>query len=129
MKKIKSFAAACKAKGLDPNKLPDVSMLPKEHQKSIVAFYMLTIIVSALNEGWQPNWSDENEEKYYNWFCIKADKKRPSGFGFSDSNSYYGCDYADTHCGSRFYFKTRELAEYAREKFAKLYQDYFLLPN
>lgn len=123
--KITSFKAACKAQGI-PSVLPDVSALPEMHQKSILAFYMLTIIIQALNAGWVPDWSNHNEYKYYNWFLIEADKKRPSGFGVS--GSYYTPSGTSANVGSRLCFKTRELAQYAREQFKDLYQDYLLIP-
>jgi hypothetical protein len=127
MKKIKTFADACMALKLDPKKLPDVSMLPVIHQKAIISMYKLTIIVEALNEGWKPNWNDSNEAKYSTWFEIKADKKRPSGFGFS--GTYYDSWYTNSHtdCGSRLCFKSSELALYAGKQFASEYKDLFLI--
>jgi hypothetical protein len=130
MKKIKTFADACKKLKLNPKSLPDVSMLPKIHRKSIIAHYKLIIIIQALNDGWTPNWSDSDEYKYYNYFWIKADKikadkKRPSGFDFSVT--YYYCAYDCTDASSRLCFKTQELADYARKNFVGLYKDYLLL--
>lgn len=122
---VKTFEGACKLRKLNPKKLPDVSMLPEAHRKSIIAFYMLTVITEALNEGWTPNWNDSNEWKYYNYFWIKADSKRPTGFGFSFAN--YATTYSSTFVGSRLCFKNRGLADYARGQFKKLYQDYLLM--
>ena len=51
--KIKSFEDACKHLRLNPNDLPVVDMLPEKDRKSIIAFYKLTIIIRALNEGWE----------------------------------------------------------------------------
>lgn len=122
---IKSFEDACAVLGIDPNHLPEVSMLPEKHQKSVTAFYKLTIIAEALNKDWQPNWTNWNENKYYAWFEVKADKKRPSGFGFSDT--HYGWSYPGTFVGSRLCFKTKELALYAGGTFCDLYKDYLLV--
>lgn len=126
MKKIKTFADACKALKLNSKALPDVSMLPKIHQKSIIAYYKLIIIIQAVNNGWQPNWSDSNEPKYYNWFYPLADKKRPSGFGFSDA--FFNYVNTSTTVGSRLCFKNWKSADYVRETFENLYKDYLLIP-
>lgn len=122
--KIKTFEDACEFLKIETT-LPEVSALPIVHQKAIIAFYKLTIITQALNDGWIPDWNNFNEWKYFNWFEIDADKERPSGFGFSDSGSP-GTDSV-THVGSRLCFKSRELANYAREEFKELYQDYLLI--
>lgn len=39
MKKIKTFEDACKALGLNPAVLPDVSALPEKDRKHVVAHY------------------------------------------------------------------------------------------
>ena len=125
MKKIKTFADACRVLKLKTKSLPDISILPKKHQKSMTAYYKLVIIAEALNEGWTPDWSDHNQYKYTPWFGIAADKKRPAGFGFSGTY----CDSWRTYtgAGSRLCFKTAELARYAGKQFAGLYQDFLLL--
>lgn len=125
MPKIKTFEDACTALGIDASKLPDVSMLPSEHQDAITAHYKLVIIAQALNEGWKPNWNDSNEYKYYPWFNVKASKNNPSGSGFSYDD--YGRWNTGTLVGSRLCFKSSELAEYAGKTFKKLYEQYFLL--
>ena len=80
--KIKTFEDACKALNLDPEQvLPIVSGVPEKHQKAIVSHAKLVIIAEALNEGWQPDWNDSGEWKYYPWFRMS------SGSGLA----YYGC--------------------------------------
>ena len=123
MKKIKTFNDACKALKLKPT-LPNVSALPKKHQKALLAHYQLIIIAEALNEGWQPNWNN-GESKYYPWFEIKANEKNPSGFGFSTTHCVYWRTLADV--GSRLCFKSNKLALYAGKQFEKLYKDYLLI--
>jgi len=119
--KVKSFEDACQLLGIEPN-IPEVSMLPENHQKAIVAHYKLVIIAEAVNEGWRPNWDNWDERKYYPWFDLEGSS---SGAGFS----YDGCDgwFADSDVGSRLCFKTWELAEYIGKTFIDLYKDYFLL--
>lgn len=122
--KIKSFEDACKHLGLNPNDLPVVDMLPEKDRKSIIAYYKLTIITRALNEGWEPDFSNWNEYKYYNWFYVEENKdQRSSGVRYYDSY----CTYAGTDIGSRLCFKNRELAKYATEQFKELYREYLLI--
>ena len=122
--KIKSFEDACKHLGLNPNDLPVVDMLPEKDRKSIIAYYKLTIITRALNEGWEPDFSNWNEYKYYNWFYVEENKdQRSSGFRYYDS----GYTRTDATIGSRLCFKNRELAKYATEQFKELYREYLLI--
>jgi hypothetical protein len=123
--RIKTYEQACKKLGINPKALPGVSKLPVKDRKAIIAHYKLVKIAQALNGEWKPNWNDNSEGKYYPWFEVKADAKRPSGFGFSgaDCGSWRTC----TAVGSRLCFKSSELAVYAGKQFAKLYQEYFLM--
>lgn len=120
--KVKSFEDACKHLGLNPNDLPVVYMLPEKDRKSIIAFYKLTIIIRALNEGWEPDWSNWNEWKYYNWFYVeKGEDQRSSGFRYGDTNY----SYTFTYTGSRLCCGTYADAEYIGKQFEDLYNDYF----
>ena len=122
--KVKSFEDACKHLGLNPNDLPVVYMLPEKDRKSIIAFYKLAIIIRALNEGWEPDWSNWDEWKYYNRFYVeKGEDQRSSGFRYGTT------DFASTrmHTGSRLCFKNIELAKYATEQFKELYREYLLI--
>jgi len=117
--KIKTFEDACQALNLDPTHLPIVDLLPEKDRKSIIAYYKLTIIIRALNEGWEPNWGDYNEKKFYNYCYCR------SGSGFVCSHTYYA--FANANIGSRLCFKSRELAEYALSQFKDLHEDYLLI--
>lgn len=122
--KIKSFEDACKHLRLNPNDLPVVDMLPEKDRKSIIAFYKLTIIIRALNEGWEPDWSNWDEWKYYNWFYIeKGEDQHSSGFRYDDAD----CTTTISDAGSRLCFKNIELAKYAAEQFKELYREYLLI--
>ena len=122
--KIKSFEDACKHLRLNPNDLPVVDMLPEKDRKSIIAFYKLTIIIRALNEGWEPDWSNWDEWKYYNWFYVEKGKDQRSS-GFRCDDTYCAC--TDSNAGSRLCFKNIELAKYAAEQFKELYREYLLI--
>ena len=62
---IKSYEDACKKVGVDPQALPDVSMIPEEFRKAIINCYKLYIIFKAINNGWIPDWRKYNQGKYY----------------------------------------------------------------
>jgi hypothetical protein len=125
MAKIKTFEQACKALKIDAKALPDVSKLPEKHQAAMVAHYKLIVIAEALNEGWQPDWSNWNEYKYFPYFKVNADASKPSGSGLS----YYGYGARGTSpfVGSRLCFKSWELAEYAGKQFKDLYEQSYLI--
>lgn len=116
---IKSFEDACKKENIDANILPDLSMIPDEFRKAIINAYKLMVIFKAINNGWQPDWNNSNQYKYYTWFGVLS-----SGFGLS--NSGYYCDYTHTIVGSRLCTDTSEKALYIAEQFKKEYQQYFL---
>jgi len=118
-KTIKSFEDACKKVGVDPEKLPDVSMIPEELQQPVIASYKLMIIYQAINNGWRPDWNNRDQYKYFPWLSVLS-----SGFGFSSSF----CDYAltNTSVGSRLCTDSSDKAMYIAEQFKAEYQDYFL---
>lgn len=118
-KTIKSFEDACAKQNIDSTALPDVSMIPEDLRKPIVAAYKLMIIFLAINDGWRPDWSNSSQGKYYPWYWVLS-----SGFGFSCSYYYY--DYADAAVGSRLCTNTSEKALYIAEQFKTEYQEYFL---
>lgn len=114
MKKSNPFIKVCKALDIDPESIPPimsfevacewlkrkpdlpiVKHLPKQLQAYVLADYKLITITEALNldvktrKPWYPDYTDMSEYKYEPWFEVKADKKRPSGFGFSYSSFGY----------------------------------------
>jgi hypothetical protein len=116
---IKTFEDACAKENIDPQQLPDVSMIPEEMKKHVVAYYKLLVIYKAINNGWKPDWSDWDQYKYYPWFEVLS-----SGFGFS--RSYDGCDGTGTAVGSRLCVDTSEKAMYIAVQFESEYRDFLL---
>jgi hypothetical protein len=110
--------------GLDPKSLAIVGHLPEKDQKSIIAYYKLTIIIRALNEGWEPDFSNHEEWKYWNWFYVKSNGATA---GLPYATTHDTASYTHTHFGARLCFKTRELATYAREQFRDLYFEYLFI--
>jgi hypothetical protein len=118
-KSIKTFEDACKKLNLDPEKLPDVSMIPEDLSKPMIAAYKLLIIFRAINNGWKPNWSKGSQYKFYPWYGVLS-----SGFGFSDW--YYSYVYAYTCVGSRLCTDTSEKALYIASQFEAEYKEWIL---
>lgn len=130
---VLSFEAACKIIEVTPTNLPLVGKLPKRHQKRLVADYKLTIIVEAIRkkavaEGIASkgiDYTDTMQGKYHPVFVVKADAKRPSGFGLS----FYGCVrwFSDSGVGVRFSFPNWHMARFFGQHFLKLHTDHHLM--
>ena len=118
-----------------------------ERSKDLIAYIKLRIIAAALNEGWQPQFT-EDEYRYFPWFYLytqkeidemsEEDKARVVCRSNFYANAYGGVAYAHTfyvstntneHLGSRLAFKTRELAEYAGKQFVEIYADFNFKPD
>jgi hypothetical protein len=122
---ITSYEDACLSLGRISTALPDVSMLPIEHQSSFIAYIKLVITLDAIRKFWRPDWKD-GKAKYYNWFKIVPNE---SGSGFVFSHSRYTT--TGTTIGSRLLFETEEQAIFAasQPKILALYKDYLLYPS
>lgn len=121
--RVKTFEDACKVVGIENDAkftLNTDSEYLGKHLNSVAAYTKLIIIAAALNEGWEPDFSDSNQPKYYPW--LKWD---PAGSGFSFSDFSYGRTH--TAVGARLCFKSRELAEYAAKQFKDIYNEFLTL--
>lgn len=126
MKKLPAtWEELCAIAERDPLALPDVSAYPEKHRKHAIADFKLIIAAEVLNEGWTPDYNNDDEWKYFPYFEVEASKDKPSGFGLA-----YG-DYDDwlthTHVGSRLCYKSSALAKYAGETFIDIYKDHQLI--
>ena len=112
----------------------------------VIAFKKLRIICAALNEGWTPQFT-ENEYRYYPYFYLytkdeikNMDEEQKNGLiqlkgnyangasaGFACALSSGAPSDTSADIGSRLCFKTRELAIYAGRQFADLYADFYLI--
>ena len=114
----------------------------------IKAFLQLCIITAALNEGWKPQF-DEDERRWFPYLILwtkdeidsMSDEEKDdiqlllwggsaySGTccGSSSSNtSSGGSAYSGTCCGSRLAYKTDALATYAGRQFASVYARFYI---
>ena len=81
--------------------------------------YLAEILCKSLNEGWQPDWDDSSEYKYYPWFYMGGSLGFRYG-GYDRWNSI-------SNVGSRLCYISREVAEYVQETFFELYKEYFVM--
>lgn len=147
--RIKTFEDAVNAIGEDHPLVAQykaVSSAFKEADNNLhlFAYTRLAIIAEALNEGWRPEYT-EDEYRYYPWFGLytkeeydemdEDDKKRCRFVGRSNSGaSAYGglvyayagngSAYSHTVVGSRLAFKSRDLAIYCGKQFIDIWINY-----
>lgn len=114
--KIETFEEALEHQGIDKDAFEDSC---KGLEKDEIAYKKIKIIAKALNNGWTPNWDNDNEYKCYPWFNMQ------SGVGFS--LSYYVFWRTGTHVGSRLCYKSSDLAIYAGKQFESIYKDFLTL--
>ena len=83
----------------------------EKHAKSILATSQLMVIAEALNEGWKPNWNNNDQMKYviYRYGNI---------FNLEGCCKIYRLPIV---------FKSKEIAEYAMTQFEDLWYDYFMI--
>lgn len=111
---INTFEDICKIRNINPE-VYKVSENASKEEISDNAYDKLKLIVSVLNEGWLPNWSDSTQQKHYPYFK-KVD------------NKYFCYDYGSYALypvvGSRLVYKSRILAEFVVSKFMDIYNKY-----
>ena len=111
-----------------------------------VSYLKLRIICAALNEGWEPKFT-EDEWRYYPWFWLytqdeindmnedeKTDRRLMStgdyqtGYaGLASATSYNAPSYANTNVGSQLCLKSDTLAVYCGKQFIDIWADFCLI--
>lgn len=142
--RIKTFEDAARAMGInDPEAWEDnYSNL----EPDILAYFKLRIICAALNEGWEPQFT-EDECRYYPWFWLytqdeinnmdeqeKQDRHLIStgyyetGYaGFAAASSGVAPSAPNANIGSRLCLKSEALAVYCGKQFIDLWADFNLV--
>ena len=150
--RVKTFEDACRELGEDhPFVLayqntnlrdPEVA----EENRDILAYMKLRIIVAALNEGWKPQFT-EDEWRWYPWFTLwteeelseKSEEWKAARHLISTgdySGDYAGFAYAssstipsgtDMNLGYRLCFKSEALATYCGKQFISLWVDFNMI--
>lgn len=151
--RVKTFEDACKALG-DDHKFVKAykGYVSHIHQHDmndydLVAYLQIRIITAALNEGWEPQFT-EDEYRWYPWFYFYTNKEiedmsdeqraelcrcvgRSSSYahahgGLSYASANLAFSYSYSYSGARLAFKTEELAKYAGKQFIEIYRDFII---
>lgn len=124
MKKIESFEEGLSSLNETENTgLPEVSKCREKHREAVVNFYKLLIVIEAINEGKEIDFTDPDQVKYWNYFQVIKDSEGNPGFGFSCSDANFDCGH--TYFGARLSFLDDSGADFARENHADLYKKIF----
>lgn len=147
--RIKTFEDAVNAIGEDhplvaQYKTINSAFKEADNNLHLFAYTRLAIIAEALNEGWRPEYT-EDEYRYYPWLGLYTqeeyddmddeDKERcrfvgrsssyaSAGGGLVCADAYYGSADSGTGIGSRLAFKSRELAIYCGKQFIEIWINY-----
>lgn len=144
-KRIKTFEDACREIGIDAEAW-NRDKISLGLEPDVLAFLKLRIIVKALNEGWEPQFT-EDECRYYPWFILytreeynKLDEEEKSRVVYRSyyASAFGGVSYAFANndssltfasIGVRLAFKTSELAAYCGRQFLDIWADFVFLPE
>ena len=153
MERIKTFEDACRelAKRAESNE--GIALLLADYEsnadniktKGTLAYMKLCIIAAALNEGWEPQFT-EDEYRWSPWFTLwteeelkekseewKADHKLwlcgglsydASNCGLASAHSDNAWTYSNAYYSARLAVKSEELADYFGKQFIEIWADY-----
>lgn len=149
--RVKTFEDACNELGEDHKLVQQFRAAegtPLMDSIDVVAYFKLRIITAALNEGWEPQFT-EDEERWYPyltlWFEGELDDKSDewkderniqvpvvvgganygSSVGVSALSSAYGVSYSRPNPGSALVFRKSEIARFAGQQFTELWANYY----
>lgn len=152
MERVKTFEDACRELGEDHpfvrsyNGYANNIHENNKNDTDILAYLKLRIICAALNEGWEPQFT-EDEWRYYPWFTLwtedelseKSDEWKTDRHLISTGE--YQTDYAGlvsassanapssaaAYIGSRLCLKSDTLAVYCGKQFINIWADFCLI--
>lgn len=114
---VKSYEDACEVEGIEPLTVGHFFFLPEQDREYAFADHQYTVINRVLNEGWEPNYSNGNERKYYPYFVWEENAAGGPGFSSID----FICDYSHSYVGARRVYPTEKLAIYAGKQFIEIH--------
>lgn len=148
--RVKTFEDACRELGEEHPFVSAYTAWIKheefDDQEDILAYMKLRIICAALNEGWEPQFT-EDEWRYYPWNILWTEEElsEKSDEWKTDrhliSTGEYQTDYAGLACaystdapsntyayfGSRLCLKSDTLAVYCGKQFINIWADFYLI--
>lgn len=148
--RVKTFKDACKELGEDHKLVQQFKAIQEAiaEDKEATAFFKLGIITAALNEGWEPDFTNPEEYRYYPYIALWTEEELDDkdekwkdehnlqlwlGGGLSNSgapcglaaaNSNNAWSDANANISARLANKTEELAIYSGKQFTKLWINY-----
>lgn len=152
MERVKTFEDACRELGEDHpfvrsyNGYANNIHENNKNDTDILAYLKLRIICAALNEGWEPQFT-EDEWRYYPWFTLwtedelseKSDEWKTDRHlistgeyqtdyaGLVFATSVYAPSLANANVGSRLCLKSDTLAVYCGKQFINIWADFCLI--
>ena len=154
IERIKTFEDACddlNRRAMAGDKLANDLMTDLQFNSprtpDLLAYIQLRIITYALNEGWVPQFT-EDEYRYYPYFYLYTQKEIDdmseddkaqllyvggsadygARCGLSSAGSARGFSSSSAHLGARLAFKSSELAKYAGNQFREIYSALLFKP-
>lgn len=151
--RVKTFEDACDVLGEDHLFVQMFNDIYYKSEKAganvnsdVVAYLKLRIICAALNEGWEPQYT-EDEWRYYPWHFLyteseindmdadeRADRHMMSAGDFNTEYAGFAYAYSDdapsdayAAVGSRLCLKSRDLAIYCGKQFIDLWANFKLI--
>ena len=148
--RVKTFEDACKELGEDHKLVQQFKAIQEAiaEDKEATAYFKLGIITAALNEGWEPDFTNDNEYRYYPYLCLWTKEELEDkdeewkddhnlqlclGGGASIHGAVCGLAYASSDSAwsnaiadlsARLAHKTEELAIYSGKQFTELWTNY-----
>lgn len=148
--RVKTFEDACKELGEDHKLVQQFKAIQEAiaEDKEATAYFKLGIITAALNEGWEPDFTNDSEYRYYPYLCLWTkeeleDKDEAwkdehnlqlwlgggasnfgSNCGLASANSGLAWSSATAYFSARLAHKTEELAIYSGKQFTELWTNY-----
>lgn len=148
--RVKTFEDACKELGEDHKLVQQFKAIQEAiaEDKEATAYFKLGIITEALNEGWEPDFTNDDEYRYYPYLCIWTKEELEDkdeawkdehklqlwrgggdslygancGLASADSSDAWSDAYA--RISARLAHKTEELAIYSGKQFTELWTNY-----
>lgn len=148
--RVKTFEDACKELGEDHKLVQQFKAIQEAiaEDKEATAYFKLGIITAALNEGWEPDFTNDDEYRYYPYLYLWTKEELEDkdeawkddhnlklwfGGGSSDNGAYCGLAFANSYdawlsatayISARLAHKTEELAIYSGKQFTELWTNY-----
>ena len=117
-------------------------------KQDLISYLKLRIICAALNEGWEPQFTND-EYRHYPWFYIYTQEdidnmyeeknKNPVRFGgpsyygshcgLASANSNFAWSFSGSSLSARLAVKSEALAKYFGQQFIDIWSDYVALPR